>query len=61
MANKDQKTILLEYTYGRIKENCIKFQENSWDSYEEVKTLIRELARFLGKGIKWKIAFSLLH
>ena len=45
MANPDQKTILIEQTYGEIKEICNKFQEDSGASDMEVKTLLRELAR----------------
>ena len=45
MANPDQKTILLEQAYEKIKEICNIFQEDSGASDMEVKTLLRELAR----------------
>ena len=45
MANPDQKTILLEEAYKKIREICTKFQEDSGSSDMEVKTLLRELAR----------------
>tara|TARA_B100000212_G_scaffold239860_1_gene182713 strand:- start:153 stop:308 length:156 start_codon:yes stop_codon:yes gene_type:complete len=45
MANPDQKTILLEQAYKKIKEICTKFQKDSGSSDMEVKTLLRELAR----------------
>jgi len=51
MANPDQKTILIEQTYGEIKEICNKFQEDSGASDMEVKTLLRELARVYQKDI----------
>jgi hypothetical protein len=49
MTNPDQKTILVEQTYEEIKEICNKFQEDSGASDIEEKTLLRELARILGK------------
>ena len=49
MANPDQKTILLEQAYEKIKEICTKFQDDSGASDIEVKTLLRELARFWEK------------
>ncbi len=45
MANPNQKTILIERAYERIKEICNKFQEDSGASDVEVKTLLRELSR----------------
>ena len=51
MANPDKKTILLKQTYDEIKVICTKFQEESWASDMEVKTLLRELARVWGKDI----------
>ena len=45
MANRDQRTLLLEQTYDEIKLLCTKFQEESGASDMEVKTLLRELAR----------------
>ena len=44
MANQDQKTILLEQAYERIKFICSKFQDESGATDMEVKTLLRELA-----------------
>ena len=49
MANPNQKTILLEQAYEDIQEICIKFQEDSWASDIEIKTLLRELARIWEK------------
>ena len=49
MANPDQKTILIEQAYDEIKVICSKFQEESGATDMEVKTLLRELARVLGK------------
>ena len=49
MANPDQKTILLEQVYDEIKLICSKFQDESAATDMEVKTLLRELARVLGK------------
>ena len=46
MANPDQKTILLEQAYNEIKVICTNFQEESGATDMEVKTLLRELARF---------------
>ena len=54
MANPDQKTILLEQAYDEIKVICTKFQDESGATDMEVKTLLRELARF-GKKILMKI------
>ena len=45
MSNRDQKIILLEQAYDKIKVICTKFQEESGASDMEVKTLLRELAR----------------
>ena len=45
MANRDQRTLLLEQTYDEIKLLCTKFQEESGASDMEVKTLLRKLAR----------------
>ena len=45
MANPDQKTILLEEAYEKIKEICTKLQEDSEASDMEVKTLLRKLAK----------------
>jgi len=44
-----QKNILLDHVHEEIKEICIKFQQDSKASDMEVKTLLRELARVLGK------------
>ena len=49
MANPDQKTILLEQVYEKIKVICLKFQDESGASDMEVKTLLRELATVWGK------------
>ena len=46
MANPDQKTILLEQAYDELKGICTKFQDESRAKDMEVKTLLRELARF---------------
>ena len=51
MANPDQKTILLEQTYDKLKAICTKFQDQSGASDMEVKTLLRELARVYEKDI----------
>ena len=51
MANQDQKTILLEQAYERIKFICSKFQDESGATDMEVKTLLRELARVWEKDI----------
>ena len=45
MANPDQKTILLERAYDKLKSVCFEFQEESGATDMEVKTLLRELAR----------------
>ena len=45
MANRDQKTILLEQVYDEIKVICTKFQDESGATDMEIKTLLRELAR----------------
>ena len=49
VTNPDQKTELLEMAYEEIKVICTKFQANSVATDMEVKTLLRELARGLGK------------
>ena len=51
MANPDQKTILLEQAYDELKALCIKFQDESWATDMEVKTLLRKLARVYAKDI----------
>ena len=51
MANPDQKTILLEQAYDKIKVICNKFQNESGATDMEVKTLLRELARVWEKDI----------
>ncbi len=51
MANKDQKTILLEQAYEELKAICTKFQDESGAADMEVKTLLRELARVYEKDI----------
>ena len=51
MANPDQKTILLERAYDELKSVCSKFQEESGATDMEVKILLRELERVLGKNI----------
>ena len=51
MANPDQKTILIEQAYEKIKEICNTFQDESGASDMEVKTLLRELARVYEKDI----------
>ena len=51
MVNLDQKTILLEETYGELKAICIKFQDESGATDMEVKTLLRELARVYEKDV----------
>ena len=51
MANPDQKTILLEQTYDKLKAICTKFQDKSGATDMEVKTLLRELARVYEKDI----------
>ena len=49
MAKPDQKTILLEQTYDKLKAICTKFQNQSGATDLEVKTLLRELARVYKK------------
>ena len=51
MANPDLKTILLEQAYDELKVICTKFQDQSGATDMEVKTLLRELARFYEKDI----------
>ena len=51
MTNPDQKTILLEQAYDRIKVICTKFQDESGATDREVKTISRELARVWEKDI----------
>ena len=51
MANQDQKIILLEQAYDKLKAICIKFQDESGATDMEVKTLLRELARVYEKDI----------
>ena len=51
MTNPDQKTILLEQAYDKIKDICTKFQDESGATDMEVKTLLRELARVWEKDI----------
>ena len=51
MANPDQKPILLELTYDKIKVICAKFQDESGATDMEVKTLLRELTRVWEKDI----------
>ena len=51
MANPDQKTILLEQVYDKLRAICIKFQDESGATNMEVKTLLRELARVYEKDI----------
>ena len=51
MTNPDQKIILLEQTYDKIKVICTKFQDQSGATDMEVKTLLRELARVWEKDI----------
>ena len=51
MVNSDQKTILLEQTYDKLKAICIKIQDESGAKDMEVKTLLRELARVYEKDI----------
>ena len=59
--NPDQKRILLEQAYDRIKIICTKFQDESGATDMEVKTLLRELARGWEKdidedyGIDWEV------
>ena len=50
-ANPDQKSILLEQAYEKLKAICIKFQDESGATDMEVKTLLRELARVYEKDI----------
>ena len=51
MANPDQKPILLEQAYDKLKTICTKFQNESGATDMEVKTLLRELARVYEKDI----------
>ena len=51
MANPDQKTIMLERAYDKLKSVCSEFQEESGATDMEVKTLLRELARVWEKDI----------
>mgnify|MGYP006062015405 CR=1 FL=1 len=43
MANPDQKTILLERAYDKLKSVCSEFQEESGATDMEVKTLLLSL------------------
>ncbi len=47
MANPDKKTILLQEAYDEIKVMRSKFQDVSGYVDMEVKTLLKELTRFL--------------
>ena len=51
MANPDQKTILLEQAYEKLKSIRFKFQDGSWATDMEVKTLLRELTKVCEKDI----------
>ena len=51
MTNQEQKTILLEQAYVKLKAICTNFQEESGATDMEVKTLLRELARVYEKDI----------
>jgi len=51
MANPDQKTILLEQAYDKLKAISNKFQNESGATDLEVKTLLRELARVYEKDV----------
>ena len=51
MTNPDQKIILLEQAYDKLKAICAKFQDESGATDMEVKTLLRELARVYEKDI----------
>ena len=51
MTNPDQKTILLEQAYDKLKAICTKFQDKSGATDMEVKTLLRELARVYEKDL----------
>ena len=51
MAKPDQKTILLEKAYEELKLVCSKFQKESGATDMEIKTLLRELARFWENNI----------
>ncbi len=51
MAKPDQKTILLEKAYEELKLICSKFQKESGATDMEVKILLSELERVLGKNI----------
>ena len=51
MAKPDQKTILHEKAYEELKSVCSRFQKESGATDMEVKILLRELERVLGKNI----------
>ena len=51
MANPDKKAILLERAYDELKIIYNKFQDESWSTDMEVKTLLWELARVYEKDI----------
>ena len=51
MTNPDQKTVLLEQAFDKLKAICTKFQNESGATDMEVKTLLRELARVYEKDI----------
>ena len=61
MSKPNQKTILLEIAYDKIKVICTKFQNESGAKDMEVKTLFKELARVWEKYIddnfkmNWKV------
>ena len=51
MPNPDQKKILPQQVYDELKAICSKFYEDSGTTDMEVKTLLKVLARVLGKDI----------
>ena len=53
MTNPDQKTILLEQAYEKLKRICTKFQDESDATDMEVKFLLRELERVYEKDIDY--------
>ena len=51
MPNPDQKKILPQQVYDELKAIGYKFHEESGTTDMEVKTLLKVLARVLGKDI----------
>ena len=57
MANRDQKTILIEQAFEEIKEICKKSQDDSGSSNSEVKTFLKEISSLWDTEEKTKFGF----